>query len=92
MLPLMDKLFGTSYQPKKQWPVKYGIQGAMSPGLFGQLLHPFLPATSSDRAASSRSGGECGECTRRLAVSPNIEGACAIGWATLNRPIPISVD
>ena len=43
MLPLMDKLFGTSYQPKKQWPLKYGIQGPMSAGLLGQLVHPFLP-------------------------------------------------
>jgi sterol desaturase/sphingolipid hydroxylase (fatty acid hydroxylase superfamily) len=24
MLPLMDKLFGTSYLPKKQWPARYG--------------------------------------------------------------------
>ncbi len=63
MLPVMDKLFGTSYQPRKQWPVKYGIQGAMSPGLFGQLLHPFLPEADQPQvpeaavnAASARDG------------------------------------
>ena len=43
MLPCMDKLFGTAYRPKRQWPVKYGIDGPMSSNLFGQLVQPFLP-------------------------------------------------
>jgi sterol desaturase/sphingolipid hydroxylase (fatty acid hydroxylase superfamily) len=40
MVPWVDKLFGTFYLPK-QWPVKYGIDGAMAPGLVGQMLQPF---------------------------------------------------
>jgi len=43
MLPIMDRLFGTWYVPKKQWPPKYGINAPMDPGLPGQLLRPFLP-------------------------------------------------
>jgi sterol desaturase/sphingolipid hydroxylase (fatty acid hydroxylase superfamily) len=41
MLPVMDKLFGTWYMPKKQWPSKYGIDAPMAPGLTAQLLKPF---------------------------------------------------
>jgi sterol desaturase/sphingolipid hydroxylase (fatty acid hydroxylase superfamily) len=37
---IATKLFGTFYLPK-QWPVKYGIDGPMAPGLAGQLLQPF---------------------------------------------------
>jgi len=44
MIPWVDKLFGTFYLPKKQWPEKYGIDGAMASGLVRQLLHPFIPA------------------------------------------------
>ena len=43
MLPVMDLLFGSAYLPKKQWPSQYGIEGPMSSGLPGQLVHPFLP-------------------------------------------------
>jgi hypothetical protein len=43
MLPCMDKLFGTWYMPKKQWPPKYGIDAPMAPGLAAQLLQPLLP-------------------------------------------------
>jgi sterol desaturase/sphingolipid hydroxylase (fatty acid hydroxylase superfamily) len=43
MLPLMDKLFGTLYLPKKQWPPKYGIDAPMAPGIAAQLLQPLLP-------------------------------------------------
>ncbi len=43
MLPWIDKLFGTWYAPKKQWPTKYGIDGTMAPSLPEQLVQPFLP-------------------------------------------------
>ena len=53
MLPIMDKLFGTWYMPKKQWPSKYGIQTPTAPGLVGQLIQPFetqenAPASSAE--------------------------------------------
>jgi sterol desaturase/sphingolipid hydroxylase (fatty acid hydroxylase superfamily) len=43
MLPIMDKLFGTWYMPRLQWPSKYGIDAPMAPGLIGQLLQPLQP-------------------------------------------------
>jgi sterol desaturase/sphingolipid hydroxylase (fatty acid hydroxylase superfamily) len=42
MLPILDRLFGTWYMPRKEWPSKYGIDGPMTPDLDGQLLQPFL--------------------------------------------------
>jgi len=47
MLPCMDKLFGTWYMPKRQWPPKYGIEGLMAHGLAAQLLQPLLPQTEN---------------------------------------------
>jgi sterol desaturase/sphingolipid hydroxylase (fatty acid hydroxylase superfamily) len=53
MLPIMDKLFGTWYMPKKQWPSKYGISTPTASGVVGQLIQPFetrekAPATSAE--------------------------------------------
>lgn len=42
IFPWVDKLFGTFYLPRNQWPMEYGIDAPMSPGLAGQLLHPFV--------------------------------------------------
>jgi len=41
MLPWMDKLFGTYYLPKQQWPMRYGINERMSPSIFEQMIQPF---------------------------------------------------
>lgn len=41
MLPWVDKLFGTFYLPKHQWPMRYGIDEAISSSIVGQLLQPF---------------------------------------------------
>jgi sterol desaturase/sphingolipid hydroxylase (fatty acid hydroxylase superfamily) len=41
LLPWMDRLFGTYYAPKSQWPSKYGTEAVVAPGLSGQLLQPF---------------------------------------------------
>jgi sterol desaturase/sphingolipid hydroxylase (fatty acid hydroxylase superfamily) len=40
MLPFMDKLFGTWYMPKKQWPRKYGVDVPLATGLLAQILEP----------------------------------------------------
>ena len=63
MLPAMDMIFGSAYMPKKQWPTHYGIEGPMSPGLFGQLLHPFMPPEDQpdipeDAASSTNLGAD----------------------------------
>ena len=42
IFPWVDKLFGTFYLPRTQWPMEYGIDAPMAPGLAGQLLHPFV--------------------------------------------------
>ena len=42
IFPWVDKLFGTFYLPKQQWPTNYGIDAPTAPGLVGQLLQPFL--------------------------------------------------
>ncbi|MDD5272193.1 MAG: sterol desaturase family protein [Methylovulum sp.] len=41
MLPWMDKLFGTYYLPKQQWPKRYGIDTPISSSLWVQLVQPF---------------------------------------------------
>ena len=41
MLPLVDRLFGTLYSPKGEWPVKYGTSSPVPADLAGQLLQPF---------------------------------------------------
>ena len=40
--PLFDRLFGTYYMPKGQWPAGYGVGGHPVPGGYlKQMLYPF---------------------------------------------------
>jgi len=39
--PWLDRLFGTYYLPKGEWPAEYGIPGPMAPTLVGQLIQPW---------------------------------------------------
>ena len=41
MLPWVDKIFGTLYLPKNQWPEKYGIDAPIARGLLRQVLQAF---------------------------------------------------
>lgn len=41
MLPWMDRLFGTHYLPRAQWPTDYGVDTPLPRSLVGQLIHPF---------------------------------------------------
>jgi len=45
MLPWMDRLFGTHYLPRGQWPTAYGIDAELPRSLAGQLIHPFRAQT-----------------------------------------------
>jgi sterol desaturase/sphingolipid hydroxylase (fatty acid hydroxylase superfamily) len=54
MLPFMDKLFGTWYMPKKQWPSKYGIDAHVAAGLAAQLLQPLLPRDEEPSVPSAQ--------------------------------------
>jgi sterol desaturase/sphingolipid hydroxylase (fatty acid hydroxylase superfamily) len=40
MLPVMDRIFGTHYLPKKQWPRAYGIDNGLPGSLAAQLTFP----------------------------------------------------
>jgi sterol desaturase/sphingolipid hydroxylase (fatty acid hydroxylase superfamily) len=40
MLPWVDALFGTLYLPKRQWPLKYGIDDVIARGIADQLAEP----------------------------------------------------
>jgi sterol desaturase/sphingolipid hydroxylase (fatty acid hydroxylase superfamily) len=42
-LPWLDRLFGTYYMPKQQWPERYGTDTPVSRNLLGQLVDPLLP-------------------------------------------------
>ncbi|MES9906416.1 MAG: sterol desaturase family protein [Sedimenticola sp.] len=41
MFPWIDKLFGTCYLPKRQWPTRYGLDEVVPPNLLAQLVAPF---------------------------------------------------
>ena len=41
MLPIMDRLFGTHYLPRNQWPTSYGIDAKLPGSVVGELIHPF---------------------------------------------------
>ena len=45
-LPIIDRMFGTQYLPKDEWPRKYGLVGSKVPqGFFAQFLSPFRRST-----------------------------------------------
>jgi sterol desaturase/sphingolipid hydroxylase (fatty acid hydroxylase superfamily) len=43
MLPWIDRLFGTHYMPRNQWPSRYGTSTPVASNLGGQLIQPLLP-------------------------------------------------
>jgi lathosterol oxidase len=50
-LPFIDRIFGTYYFPKNQWPERYGVDDTEVPssGFFAQFFYPFgRKATYSD--------------------------------------------
>lgn len=49
MLPVMDKIFGTLYMPKRQWPSTYGADSKLPDSLAMQLAYPFLPQSGEVR-------------------------------------------
>ena len=53
MLPWMDRVFGTYYMPKAQWPSRYGTETPVSAGLARQLLDPLLPARTPEASPAA---------------------------------------
>jgi sterol desaturase/sphingolipid hydroxylase (fatty acid hydroxylase superfamily) len=61
ILPVLDRLFGTFYLPKKEWPAEYGIDGSMPRRLAGQLMQPLMPSAwppEGLRPSSARNAAE----------------------------------
>ena len=50
MLPIMDRIFGTHYLPRNEWPSAYGIEAKLPASLPGQLAYPFIPSPPSARS------------------------------------------
>lgn len=46
LLPVLDRIFGTYYQPVHRRPEVYGVDSHVPDGWFAQLLHPFRRASS----------------------------------------------
>jgi sterol desaturase/sphingolipid hydroxylase (fatty acid hydroxylase superfamily) len=42
-LPWLDRIFGTHYLPRTEWPAAYGIDAKLPDSLVGQLLYPLDP-------------------------------------------------
>lgn len=42
MLPWLDRIFGSHYLPKEEWPSDYGNPTTTAPSLAGQLLQPLI--------------------------------------------------
>ncbi len=40
MLPVLDRIFGTSHVPRHQWPARYGTDSPMAAGFAGQMMAP----------------------------------------------------
>lgn len=55
MLPWVDRIFGTHYMPRNQWPPGYGIDDKLPDGIGDQLLYPLLPASSRGATLTPRS-------------------------------------
>ena len=56
--PWIDKLFGTHYFPRDQWPHSYGLDNEKIPaGFWGQAFYPFVRVASSEGVRHHRSGG-----------------------------------
>ncbi len=83
VLPWVDKMFGTLYLPKDKRPEHYGIDQAISPVLFGQLVEPFLfwrkglpvpgsgvKTEAAGVAEPSSPSGPFGETAPEMAESP----------------------
>jgi len=50
MLPCIDRVFGTHYMPRRQWPSRYGIAEPMPDSMGEQLIRPFLERRPSPAA------------------------------------------
>ena len=48
MLPWVDRIFGTHYMPRNQWPSAYGIDAKLPGSLGAQLAYPFRPQSPQD--------------------------------------------
>jgi sterol desaturase/sphingolipid hydroxylase (fatty acid hydroxylase superfamily) len=57
LMPVLDRIFGTYYQPKDRRPEAYGIEGGIPDGWWRQMLFPFREGRRRARLAGRRAGG-----------------------------------
>ncbi len=50
-LPWIDRLFGTHYMPRNQWPAEYGTDTELPASLARQLVYPLVPPQAPSGAA-----------------------------------------
>jgi sterol desaturase/sphingolipid hydroxylase (fatty acid hydroxylase superfamily) len=50
MLPCVDRIFGTHYLPRNQWPTAYGIEAKLPRSLAAQLIYPLVPSPRQDNS------------------------------------------
>jgi sterol desaturase/sphingolipid hydroxylase (fatty acid hydroxylase superfamily) len=53
-LPWIDRLFGTHYLPRNEWPSAYGIEAKLPDSLAEQLAYPFRKQTPVPDEANTR--------------------------------------
>ena len=79
MFPWVDRLFGTLYLPPNRHPAVYGTDTAVSPGLIGQLLDPFIGASHDRGRRYEGPGLDSPRCAGSGWDSPGLDSS---GWAT----------
>ena len=68
-LPWLDRMFGTYYMPRKQWPEAYGTDTPVSPNLAVQLVDPFFPPSKNALQPLARPRPEVAFCDTQDAAS-----------------------
>jgi sterol desaturase/sphingolipid hydroxylase (fatty acid hydroxylase superfamily) len=58
-LPVLDRIFGTWYLPRREQPARFGVDGVQRESFLGQLVTPFGPAGRVESAAVTVGDAGC---------------------------------
>jgi len=84
MLPWIDQIFGTLYLPKDKHPRCYGVDQAISPGLFGQLIQPFLPSHRFPSSTSDTLSQDHSDSERAPAFNLGAKSKRTLQWGVVD--------
>jgi sterol desaturase/sphingolipid hydroxylase (fatty acid hydroxylase superfamily) len=76
-LPWLDRIFGTLYLPRGEWPEAYGIKAKLPDSLVGQLIYPFDPPPLREVPEETDAAGEEEAVAPEEAVVLSEEGVVA---------------